>query len=92
MGYKKPFLGSDIPNCNNKLGVKNLRFDQRSKLYIVQKTILGVRKHIACFHDYNEAKRFVDQMHTFDMNDADDVAEFWAWARNYKGGDSNTKT
>ena len=80
----KPFLGKDQPNKNNKLGIRNLRVDPRSGLYICQATVLGVRKHIACFHDLETAKSFVDTMHTFDLNDADEVDQFWKWARSYR--------
>ena len=80
----KPFLGKDQPNKNNKLGIRNLRVDPRSGLYICQATVLGVRKHIACFHDLETAKSFVDTMHTFDLNDPDDVDKFWTFARSFR--------
>ena len=83
----KPFLGRDMPNKNNKLGIRNLRYVPSTDKYVVQNTIMGVRKHIACFSDFETAKQFVKTMHTYDMNDPNEVDKFWEWARQFKGGD-----
>lgn len=77
----KPFLGNDIPHRDNKCRVKHLHFDRSTNLYVIQATVLGVRKHIACFHDFQEAKEFADKMHTFDLSDPEQVEDFLEMAR-----------
>lgn len=79
-----PLLGNDIPHRDNKLRVKNLHYDPVSKLYVIQATALGSRRHVACFHDFQKAKDFADKMHTFDLGNPSEVERFLEWARWYK--------